>query len=100
VQVVATSRPETSGICLEPGGTNGSPCSRWAVAPVRRWQPFGRRTVHQVAVRFGDAATGDIVYQVTATTARRRAEPAALRGQLIDAAIACAGCNGGPLAAH
>ncbi|MEY2884704.1 MAG: hypothetical protein RL490_2428, partial [Pseudomonadota bacterium] len=73
VQLVATSRPETTGICLEPGATSGGACLRWAAAPVRRWQPFGRRTVHQVVVRFGDAATGEIVYQVAATTARRRA---------------------------
>jgi hypothetical protein len=100
VQLVATSRPETTGICVEPGATSGSPCLRWAAEPVRRWQPFGRRTVHQVVVRFGDAATGDILYQVAATTARRKAEPEAIRSQLVDAAIACAGCAGGPLGAH
>ena len=100
VQLIATSRPETTGVCLEPGATSSSPCLRWAAAPVRRWQPFGRRTVHQVVVRFGDAATGDILYQVAATTARRKAEPAAIRSQLVDAAIACAGCAGGPLGAH
>ncbi len=100
VQLVATSRPESTGICLEPGATSGSPCLRWAVEPVQRWRPFGRRTVHQVVVRFGDAATGDILYQVAATTARRKAEPEAIRSQLVDAAIACAGCAGGPLGAH
>jgi hypothetical protein len=100
VQLVATSRPETTGICVEPGATSGSDCLRWAVEPVQRWRPFGGRTVHQVVVRFGDAATGDILYQVAATTARRKAEPEAIRSQLIDAAIACAGCVGGPLGAH
>jgi hypothetical protein len=100
VQLVTTSRPETTGICLEPGATSGSACLRWAAPPVRRWQPLGRRTLHQVVVRFADAATGDVLYQVAATTARRRAEPAALRGQLVDAAIACAGCTGGPLGAR
>ncbi|MEI6417906.1 MAG: hypothetical protein WCO82_02435 [Sphingomonadales bacterium] len=100
VQLGATSRPETTGICLEPGATSGSNCLRWAAEPVRRWRPYGRRTVHQVVVRFGDAATGDILYQVAATTARRKSEPAKIRGQLVDAAIACSGCAGGPLASH
>ncbi len=100
VSVAATSRPSSVGVCLEPGATPGAPCRHWAAMPKRGWQPFGPVSVHLVAVRFTDPATGRTLYEVAAAATRRKADPALLRPQLLDAAIACAGCAAGTLARH
>lgn len=97
VQIAATTRSDRLGVCTQPGADAASPCKQWAAAPARGWKPFGRPIVHQLALRFSNPATGETVYEVVATTARRGGDPLVIRNQLLDAAIACSGCAGGAL---
>ena len=96
--LAATSRPEKTGICVELSDRPGQACTRWLVPPVQGWRPFGAMDVHQLTLRFVDPATGRVPYQVTASTRRRKPADAELQRRLLDAAIACADCAGGPLA--